>query len=140
MGSRPWTVLETKAGTATFSPGLTGAWGEMVEYSDMGSDKVNSFTPFCGASFNILSFILSLGDRGDFPGCVGGGGARYLTLPGSAGCRGVVGLAGCTPAGMGGAGDLNDLGLGEILGLVGSPDGAGSREAEGRAVEGKLSV
>lgn len=138
-------VLETRADTATCSRGLTGAWGEIVEYSDMGSDEANSFTPFCDTSFNPLSFILSPGDgavgRGDFPGCAGGWGARYLTLLDCTCCGGVAGLAGWTPVGMGGAGDLKDLGFGDILGLGGSPDGdVGPREAEGRAGEGKLSV
>lgn len=109
----------------------------MVEYSDVGS---NSFTPFCDASRNIPSLDGAV-DRGDFPGCVGGWGARYLTLLLCAGCRDGVGVAGWTPVGIGGAGDLKDLGFGEILGLGGSVDGdVGPREAEGRAAGGEPSV
>lgn len=52
-----------------------------------------------------------------------------------------MGFTGCTPVGMGGAGALKDLGLGEIGGLKGSPDDAvGLIETEDRAVKGKLSV
>lgn len=124
-------VLETRADTATWSRGLRGACGEMVEYSDMGSEMEWSFTPFCdGAAAG-----------GDFPGCMGGRGARYLTLPGCGWCGGVVGFTGCTPTGMGGAGDLKDFGFGEILGLGDSNGGdAGPRAAGERATEDGLSV
>lgn len=104
----------------------------------MGSNGGSSLSLFCGATFLSVS---SPGDRGGFPACPGGWGARYLTLPGSAGCGGVVGLTGCTPVGMGGAGALKDLGLGEIVGLKGSPgDVVGLTEAEGTAVKGKVAV
>lgn len=72
-------VLETRADTVARSPGLIGARGEMVEYSDMGSDRGKSLSLF---SASFLLFISPPGDSGGISGCAGGRGARYLTLQG----------------------------------------------------------
>lgn len=125
-GRKPWMVLETRAETVTrLRSAAAGRLCRLVEVVELSEEEVavrGGFAPFCDATgvwtpFTVAPFEGLDVSPAEAPDWTGGRGARYLTL---AGCD-WAGLAcvdrgdslfGGTPDGIGGAGDLMDLGLG----------------------------
>lgn len=156
--TRPWMVLETRAETVTkLRSGDTAQLCGLAEVMELSEDTELAavrcgFVPFSDTSGGVFveplrfsaPFTVTPGDVAgeeglgvpdandlEAPGWTGGRGARYLTLAGLVDWVGEACSFVGDPAGIGGAGDLTDFGLGVSgLGCDGPPEAWGLRGPE----------
>lgn len=157
--TRPWMVLETRAETVTkLRSGDTAQLCGLAEVMELSEDRQLAavrcgFVPFSDTSggvflepprfsapFTVTPGDVAAGEEGlgvpdandlEAPGWTGGRGARYLTLAGLVDWVGEACSFVGDPAGIGGAGDLTDFGLGVSgLGCDGPPEAWGLRGPE----------